>query len=49
MLVVLDTSSLIRFFTNDEAGKAQKVKNLLKNEKMQFIYSTADALQRNYP
>lgn len=33
MLVVLDTNSLIRFFTNDIPNKAKKVKALLENEK----------------
>jgi len=37
MRVVLDTNSLIRFFTNDIADKAQKVKELLKEEKEIFI------------
>lgn len=36
-MVCLDTSSLIRFFTNDEPAKAQKVKLLLKKEKKVFI------------
>lgn len=31
-MVCLDTSSLIRFFTNDDPAKAQKVKKLLKKE-----------------
>jgi len=33
MQVVLDTNSLIRFFTNDVAERAQKVKKLFKEEK----------------
>lgn len=33
MLIVLDTSSLIRFFTNDIPHKASRVKNILEKEK----------------
>lgn len=33
MIVVLDTNSLIRFFTNDMPERATKVKELLENEK----------------
>ncbi len=33
MPVILDTSSLIRFFTNDMPERATKVKELLENEK----------------
>ena len=33
MLIVLDTNSLIRFFTNDIPDKAKKVKDLLEKEK----------------
>jgi predicted nucleic-acid-binding protein len=32
-MIVLDTSCLIRFFTNDDQKKALKVKKLLKREK----------------
>ncbi len=32
-MVYLDTSSLIRFFTNDEPQKANKIKTLLEKEK----------------
>lgn len=37
MQVILDTSSLIRFFTNDMPEKALKVKELLENEKIIII------------
>lgn len=33
MKIVLDTNSLIRYFTNDMPDKAQKVKTLLEQEK----------------
>lgn len=36
-MIVLDTNSLIRFFTNDLADKAAKVKELLEKEKNIFI------------
>ena len=36
-MIILDTSSLIRFFTNDDKKKAVLVKNLLKSEKNLFI------------
>lgn len=36
-MIVLDTSSLIRFFTNDDSKKALKVKKLLEEEKEIFI------------
>lgn len=32
MKTILDTNSLIRYFTNDIPEKAEKVKNLLENE-----------------
>jgi predicted nucleic-acid-binding protein len=32
-MICLDTSSLIRFFTNDDLAKAKKVKELLEKEK----------------
>ena len=31
-MICLDTSSLIRFFTNDDSAKAKKVKELLEKE-----------------
>lgn len=37
MLIVLDTNSLIRFFTNDIVDKAAKVKDLLEKEKEIYI------------
>src|SRR5438105_1696834 len=37
MLIVLDTNSLIRFFTNDIPEKAIKVKELLEKEKTIYI------------
>ena len=36
-MIVLDTNSLIRFFTNDVLDQAAKVKTLLENEKKIFI------------
>lgn len=36
-MVILDTSSLIRFFTKDNAKKAQKVKDLLESKKDVYI------------
>lgn len=36
-MIVLDTNSLIRFFTNDDPKKAVKVKKLLEEEKKIFI------------
>jgi predicted nucleic-acid-binding protein len=36
-MVFFDTSSLIRFFTNDEPKKALKVKEVLEKEKKIFI------------
>lgn len=36
-MIFLDTNSLLRFFTNDDPKKAQKVKTLLKEEKEIFI------------
>jgi len=36
-MIFLDTSSLIRFFTNDDPQKALKVKKLLEKEKEIFI------------
>lgn len=37
MLVVLDTNSLIRFFTNDIPDKASKVKIVLEKERNLYI------------
>lgn len=37
MLIVLDTNSLIRFFTNDIPDKASKVKILFEKEKNLYI------------
>lgn len=37
MVIVLDTSSLIRFFTNDIPHRASKVKSLLEKEKPLYI------------
>jgi predicted nucleic-acid-binding protein len=36
-MIVLDTSALIRFFTNDIPSKAQKVKKLLDGQEKLFI------------
>lgn len=36
-MIVLDTSSLIRFFTNDIPAKAKKVKKVIESEKNIFI------------
>jgi len=37
MLIVIDTNTLIRYFTNDDEVKANLVEDLLKNEKKIFI------------
>ncbi len=36
-MIVIDTSALIRFFTNDDLAKAQKVKQLLDSPEKIFI------------
>jgi predicted nucleic-acid-binding protein len=35
--ITIDTSALIRFFTNDESGKADKVRRLLETSEHIFI------------
>lgn len=33
-MIIIDTSALVRFFTNDDKTKANKVKNLLEKEEI---------------
>ena len=36
-MIILDTSTLIRFFTQDDSKKAQDVKQIIENEEELFI------------
>lgn len=58
MQIVLDTSALIRFFTNDIPEKADKVEKLIENEKyivipdvvfpeLEYVLTSAYNLPRN--
>ena len=58
MQIVLDTSTLIRFFTNDIPQKAEKVEKLIENEKyivipdvvfpeLEYVLASAYILPRN--